>query len=246
MRLARPAMLFVWAVLVAGFPEPAFPQTPIDIVTENYPPYEMRVAVNGLHGFDYEVAMEAFTRMGFTPTIRFLPWKRALNEAESGTTAGILTCARNAERERYILFSDPISSFTDGLFKRRGHAGPPIGRIEDVIGQPVASMAGYESLQTLEDIGAEPIEVPTTLDGLNMLQAQRFDYLHGGREMTEFMIKEHGFTGRFEFISLDQQSFHFCFSKAYPGAEGLVAQFNEVLADMRRDGSYQAIHDRYR
>jgi len=246
MRTAKSAALVLWGLLLTGFAGPLSAQTPIDIVTENYPPYEMQDAVNGLRGFDYEVVEEAFTRMGYAPTIRFLPWKRALNEAESGSTAGILTCARNAERDRFILFSDPISSFTEGLFTRRGHAGPPIDRIEDVVGQAVASMAGYESLQTLENIGADPIEVPNTLDGLNMLQAQRFDYLHGGREMTEFMIRKHGFSGAFEFISLDQQSFHFCFSKAYPGVEALAATFNKTLAEMRRDGSYDAIHGKYR
>jgi len=245
MRAAVTTVFVLWAALT-GFAGAAEAQTPIDIVTENYPPYEMQEAVNGLRGFDYEVAMEAFTRMGYKPTIRFLPWKRALKETERGTTAGVLTCAQNIDRARYILFSDPISSFTDGLFKRKGHAGPQIREIGDVIGQRVASMAGYESLKELQNIGADPVEVPNTLDGLNMLQARRFDYLHGGREMTEFMIRKHGFAGAFEFISLDEQAFHFCFSKAYPGAEALVAAFNAALAGMRRDGTYQAIHAKYR
>ncbi|MCK7611612.1 substrate-binding periplasmic protein [Roseibium sediminicola] len=246
MQSARTFVLFLCAVFVIARWGSASAQTPIDIVTENYPPYEMQEAVNGLRGFDYEVAMEAFTRMGYVPTIRFLPWKRALKETESGTTAGVLTCAQNVERDRYMLFSDPISSFTDGLFKRKGHAGPQIRQIRDVIGQKVASMAGYESLKELQDIGADPIEVPNTLDGLNMLQARRFDYLHGGREMTEFMIRKHGFAGAFEFISLDRQPFHFCFSKAYPGVEALMAAFNAALAEMRRDGTYAAIHGKYR
>lgn len=246
MQLARTFVLFLCAVFAIAGWRPASAQTPIDIVTENYPPYEMQEAVNGLRGFDYEVAMEAFSRMGYVPTIRFLPWKRALKETESGTTAGVLTCAQNAERDRYMLFSDPISSFTDGLFTRKGHAGPQIRQIRDVIGQKVASMAGYESLKELQDIGADPVEVPNTLDGLNMLQAHRFDYLHGGREMTEFMIRKHGFSGAFEFISLERQPFHFCFSKAYPGVEALMAAFNAALAEMRRDGTYAAIHGKYR
>lgn len=246
MQSARTLVQLLCAVFVIGIWKPASAQSPIDIVTENYPPYEMQETVNGLRGFDYEVATEAFTRMGYVPEIRFLPWKRALKEAESGTTAGVLTCAQNEERARYLLFSDPISSFTDGLFMRRGHSGPRIREIHDVVGQPVASMAGYESLGVLNDIGADPIEVPNTLDGLNMLQARRFDYLHGGREMTEFMIRKHGFAGAFEFISLDREPFHFCFSKAYPGVEALLADFNAVLAEMRRDGTYRAIHAKYR
>lgn len=233
----------MWAVWGTA---PAVAQTPIDIVTENYPPYEMQQEENGLRGFDYEVAVEAFTRMGYAPKVRFLPWKRALNEAEIGTTAGILTCARNAERARFIFFSDPISTFTDAFFKRRGHAGPEIRKVGDIIGQPVASMAGYDSLRDLRNIGADPIEVPNTLNGLNMLLAHRFDYLYGGRETTEYLIKKNGLSEKFDFIPLDRESFHFCFSKAHPGVEALVEAFNTVLAEMRQDGSYDAIHAKYR
>jgi len=246
MKTVAKIALLRWGLLAVGLSGPVAARSSIDIVTEHYPPYEMQHPVNGLRGFDYEVAVEAFRRMGYEPDIRFLPWKRALNEAESGTTAGVLTCAFETDRARYMLFSDPISSFTDGLFTRRHHAGPPIEQISDVIGLPVASMAGYESLSVLQNIGADPVEVPDTLDGLNMLRAARFDYLHAGREMTEFMIKENGFSEEFEFISLDRRDFHFCFSKAYPGVEELVSAFNEELAQLRDDGTYEAIHARYR
>ncbi|WP_420415603.1 substrate-binding periplasmic protein [Roseibium sp.] len=218
----------------------------IDIVTENYPPYEMAEPDNGLRGFDYEVAVEAFRRMGYHADIRFLPWKRALSEAENGTTSGILTCAFLEERERFILYSDPISSFTDGLFLRSAHAGPEITKLDDVIGQPVASMAGYESLQVLRNIGADPIEAQTTEIGLRMLAAGRFDYLLGAREQIEYTIRQEGLTGQFEFITLTTKDFHFCFSRNFPGVEDLVEHFNAALAEMREDGTYDAIHGKYR
>jgi polar amino acid transport system substrate-binding protein len=221
-------------------------EIPIRIVTENYPPYEMQKPLNGLQGFDYEVAVEAFSRMGYVADIRFLPWKRALNEAENGSTVGILTCAYEANRERFILYSNPISTFSEGLFLRRGHKGPDIRVLSDVIGHPVASMAGYESLKDLQGIGADPAEVPTTDDGLLMLRAGRFDYLHAAREPTEFLIREKGIQDEFQFIALEDDSFYFCFSKAYPEVENLASEFNEALRSMRKDGSYDAIHSKYR
>lgn len=216
------------------------------VVTENYPPYEMDPPVNGLRGFDYEVALETFSRMGFQADIRFLPWKRALNEAKQGKAAGILTCAYDDERAKYILFSEPISSFTEGLFVRRGHEGPDIRTLEDVVGQPVASMAGYESLKNLKDIGAEPTEVPTTDVGLLMLRAGRFDYLLAGKETTDFLIREKGMQNQFRFLPLQRENFHLCFSRAFPGVEELVTKFNNSLADLRSDGTYEAIHEKYR
>jgi len=169
-----------------------------------------------------------------------------LSEAQNGSTVGILTCAHLVERENFILFSDPISTFTDGLFMRTGHEGPDIQQIEDVIGQPVASMAGYESLTELQRIGALPMKVPTTAIGLRMLAAGRFDYLHGAKEPTEYEISRENLSGLFDFIALDTQDFHFCFSRKFPGVEDLAADFNKALADIRADGTYDAIHGKYR
>ncbi|WP_247653884.1 ABC transporter substrate-binding protein [Labrenzia sp. PHM005] len=232
---------FVW-VLVA----PGQAASRIDIVTEDYPPYEMAEPGGGLRGFDYEVAVEAFRRMGFHADIRFLPWKRALSEAENGTTSGILTCAHHPDRERFILFSDPISVFTNGFFIRKAHDGPVIQKVEDVVGQPVASMAGYESLKVLQNLGAKPIEAQTTEIGLRMLAAGRFDYLLGAREQIEYTIRQEGLSGQFKFISLTTKDFHFCFSRNFPGVEDLVEHFNAALAEMREDGTYDAIHGKYR
>lgn len=216
------------------------------IVTEDYPPYEMAEPQNGLRGFDHEVATEAFRRMGYGADIRFLPWVRALGEAERGAAVGVLTCAYTPERDRFLIYSDPISTFTEGFFVRYGHRGPSIATVSDVVGQRVASMAGYESFETLKNLNAGPVEVPTTKSGLFMLKADRFDYLHAGLEATRFIAREHGLSGEFRFIPTAIEDFHFCFSRAYPGVGELVDGFNTALADMRRDGTYDAIHAKYR
>jgi polar amino acid transport system substrate-binding protein len=248
LRFARRAVTAVAVVSILAFAVSgsALATPRIDIVTEDYPPYEMAVEQDGLHGFDYEVATEAFRRMGYEANILFLPWKRALNEAETGRAAGILTCAHHPDRERFILFSEPISVFTNGFFVRKAHEGPDIQTVEDVVGQPVASMAGYESLAVLQNLGAKPIEAQTTELGLKMLAAGRFDYLMGAREPTEYIIRREEMSGQFEFIALTTRDFHFCFSKSYEGVEDLIGPFNEALAEMRADGTYDAIHDKYR
>lgn len=240
--------VLIWALcLLLGFPAAmASAEEQLVVVTENYPPYEMNPPVNDLRGFDYEVVVEAFSRMGFQADIRFLPWKRALNEARQGRAAGILTCAYDDERAKFILFSEPISSFTEGLYVRRDHAGPDIQALKDVVGQPVASMAGYESLKNLKDIGADPVEVRTTDAGLLMLRAGRFDYLMAGKETTDFLIREKALQDEFRFLPLQTENFYFCFSRAYPGVEDLVTKFNRSLAEMRSDGTYDAIHAKYR
>ena len=216
------------------------------IVTEDYPPYEMLEPQNGLRGFDFEVVTEVFKVMGYSSEIDFLPWNRALMNARKGKTVGILTCAYLKEREEFILFSDPISSFTNGYFVRADFKGPAPKSIDDVFGYKVASIKGYESLQALKNAGLKPLEVADTKSAIKTLLAGRFDYLNVAGETTAFVIKNMGLSGKFIFYPLVTKSFHFCFSKSYPNVEVIVEEFNQALAHIKSIGLYDEIHAKYR
>ncbi|WP_420417326.1 substrate-binding periplasmic protein [Pacificispira sp.] len=218
----------------------------IPITAEDYPPYEMAEPVNGLRGFDYEVVSEAFARMGYSAEIEFLPWSRALLKVQLGQTSAALTCAYVPEREIYILYSDPISEFTSGFFVRWEYDGPAPTTLEDLRGQRTASVDSYESLGALRKAGLDPISAPNPASAVRMLMAKRFDYLYLSRESTEFVLRDLGLSGRVRFHPIDRQSFHLCFSRAYAGSETLAQDFNATLAAMRADGTYDAIHAKYR
>ncbi|MDX1739421.1 MAG: transporter substrate-binding domain-containing protein, partial [Alphaproteobacteria bacterium] len=221
-------------------------KSPVRVVTEDYPPYEMATPMNGLRGFDYEVAVEVFKRMGVELDIQFLPWKRALREAELGDALGILTCARTKERSAFILYSEPLSRFTNGFFVRSGFSGPRPASLSEAKGLRVASVTAYESLQALIDAGLSPIEASTSETALKMLLAERFDYLYIGGEKTLFDLRQQGLEASLEFHPIVAKDFFFCFSKAYKGVGEYLTKFNKHLRDVKEDGSYDAIHDKYR
>ncbi len=216
------------------------------IVTEDYPPYKMLEPQDGLRGFDYEVASEIFKQMGYHPKVDFLPWGRVLMLAQKGKTVGILTCAHNKEREDFIIFSDPISDFTNGFFVRSNFQGPIPKSINGVRGYKVASITGYTSLQELHDAGLKPFEVTDTQSAIKTLLAHRFDYLLVAGETTAFTIKNMGHKGKFTFHPIEKKSFHFCFSKSYPNIEEIIVKFNETLAKIKSSGLYEEIHAKYR
>ena len=68
----------------------------------------MEQAIDGLRGFDYEVATEVFTLLGYKIEVKFLPCKRVLQYAKLGKTLGVLTCAYRKDRENFLIF--PIQS----------------------------------------------------------------------------------------------------------------------------------------
>ncbi|WP_422374054.1 substrate-binding periplasmic protein [Roseibium sp.] len=224
----------------------ADPREPVTILAVNYPPFEMDVPVDGLHGFDHETVVEAFHRVGVEARIIYVPWTRAVSDTRNGLSPALLSCARNAERERDFLFSAPISQDTYGLYYRKDFKPPEIRKLEDVIGQSVASVSGYASLAKLIEIGANPVEVQSETMGFKMLALGRFDFLYSGKQSTDFQIMQLGMTDQFGFVVTENWDYHLCFSRRHPLSETLLPLFDKGLAEIRADGTYKKIHDRYR
>ena len=217
----------------------------LQIVTENYPPYEMVKPIQGLQGFDYELATLIFKQLRYEPQITFYPWKRALQETRLGNTVGILTCAYRQERESFIIYSDPISEFTNGFYTRKNHRGIKPKTLEDVVDLKVASIVEYESLKALQELGMTPIAAPNTKTAVRMLHKNRFDYLYVAKQATDFEIRLAGLSGEFDFHPILTNKFYFCFSKKFPNIRQIVEDFNSALKQLQADGTIGQIRSNY-
>jgi len=215
------------------------------IVTEDYPPYEMKIPIQGLQGFDYELATLIFKQLRYEPQITFYPWKRALQETRLGNTVGILTCAYRQERESFIIYSDPISEFTNGFYTRKNHRGIKPKTLEDVVDLKVASIVEYESLKALQELGMTPIAAPNTKTAVRMLHKNRFDYLYVAKQATDFEIRLAGLSGEFDFHPILTNKFYFCFSKKFPNIRQIVEDFNSALKQLQADGTIGQIRSNY-
>ena len=219
---------------------------PISLATEHYPPYVMEQPINGLRGFDYEVVTEAFLLLGHEIEVNFFPWKRVLLYAKLGKTVATLTCAYRKDREDFLLYSDPISEFTSGFYVRKDFNGPQAFSFENIKGQRIGSVVGYDSFNELEDVGLKPIRANNTKAGIGMLVGKRFDYLYLAQQSTDFIIKQMGLTDQLDFHPISRKNYHLCFSKNHPQVEAIIEAFNTALIDLKKSGRYQAIHNKYR
>ena len=218
----------------------------LSIGAEHYPPYEMKEPIQGLRGFDYEVAMKALTLVGYQPGVEFLPWKRVVQYAKMGKVVGMLSCSYRKEREEYIIYSDPISESVRGFYVRKDFSGPKPIVLEDVKKQRVGSVAGYGSIKELESNGFEPVAAGNTELAVSMLVRKRFDYLYLGQQATDFTIKELGLADQLDFYPISRKDFYLCFSKRHEDIEPIVEAFNAALFVLKKNGTYQAIHDKYK
>lgn len=211
-----------------------------------WPPYEINKPKNELRGTDLEVIEEAFSRIGLSVTFKFLPWKRQMLMAKRGEIAGVTVCAWRKEREEFFLFSDVVSYATDGFFWRRGFNAPELKSLEDIRGRKVGGGLGYQSFKTLQEVVPNARSYRTEELALNHLMKERIDYLYLTKEVSEFIAKQLGISGKLNFSKITQKTLHICFSKKWSGVKGLMTKFNKSLAEIKADGTYKKIHDKYR
>jgi len=206
----------------------------------------MKEPINGLRGFDYEVVTQALKLVGYQSEVEFLPWKRVIQYSKMGKIAGILSCSYRKEREDFIIYSNPISESVRGFYVRKGFQGPQPILLEDVSGQLVGSVSGYGSTKELQKLGLDVVAAINTEAAVSMLVKKRFDYLYLGQQGTDFIIKELGVADQLDFYPISKKDFYLCFSKRYEGIREVVEAFNAALFVLKKNGTYNSIHSKYK
>jgi len=215
----------------------------------DFPPYEIKNSpIGGLRGFDVEVIEAAFAREGQSVEFKFLPWKRIVRLIKSGQGAGMLSCAYNKEREEYVLFSNPISYTTRTFAVREDHTGVEILGFADAASLEVVVVSGYSSEKELITSDVPHKAVINDKVALNLLLFRNMDAFFTSKESVMWLAKKMGHSDKLRFFDLPQskRDYHLCFSRKWPGVKSLANKFNSGLAQIKADGTLEAIHAKYR
>lgn|GEM_PF-741294 len=224
---------------------PVEAESPLPIVGDHYPPYEMNPDADGLQGFDYEVVAAVFERMGRPVAIDIIDWTEALTKTREGQAMAAMTCALTREREQWFVYSDPISRYTSGFFIRKGYGGAVMRKLGEVRDKRVAAVSSYASWDELESIGILAIGVDSTEDGLVRLISGEFDYFYTGQETTDYVVNQLGIAESLSFQPIRDSSFYLCFSRQWPKVKEIVREFNRQLDELRYSGEMGRIYRRY-
>ncbi|WP_419904363.1 substrate-binding periplasmic protein [Kiloniella sp.] len=213
----------------------------------NYPPYEIENPdVDSLLGFDVEVAVEAFKRVGRRARVEFRPWKRIVAMAKAGTTMAILSCGKSAGREEYIYYSEPISTATRTYAASIDYSKDVPSSIEEAQGQKILVVSGYVSEKELAAAGVDFEPIIDDDSALRVLINRDFDLFFTTKEFIQYVAGGLGLSKKLQYFDTGKQiPYHLCFSKGWPGSNTLRDIFNKGLAEIRADGTYDAIHARY-
>ncbi|MDM8540574.1 transporter substrate-binding domain-containing protein [Desulfococcaceae bacterium HSG9] len=222
------------------------------IVAVDYPPYEFEFPKGDLKGFDVEVTEEAFRRAGIKVRFEFFPWKRAMQMVKEGNATGALSCAKMPDRESFIIFSDPISRMTDIFLVRKDYKGPDISYYAQLkkLKLIVGTVRGDAYIERCKAFGIPYDLSPSYEVAKKKLIDGRIDIMPTLLENFLYTGRETNLTDHFKWFEMKEdflvKDFHVCFCKKWPGVENIVTVFNEKLAEIKKDGTYDAIHSKYR
>ena len=222
--------------------------TVLTIHAVNYPPYEIEnTGSDGLLGFDVEVVVEAFKRVGQTAKVEYRPWERVKVMAKRGATLAMLSCAITEARKQYINYSDPISTTTRTYVAPRDFSGDVPRVIDDGKGFKVLAVAGYGTEYELDKANVAYYPAKSDESALKVLLSRNYDFFYSSREYIQYVAAGLEVVDKIQYFDLQQsKNYHLCFSRKWPNSKALHDMFNKGLAEIRADGTYDAIHAKYK
>ena len=224
-----------------------FASSKLTFYTVNFPPYLLKNPdEDGLRGFDVEVVIEAFRRVGTEADVQFLPWKRVISLSKEGRIAGAVSCVRQTEREAFFWFSEPISFSTQTFVYTNRYNGRTLKKVIDAKGLKVLVVAGYSAETELKEAAVSYETAVSDQAAIIRLLERPYDVFYTVREFMEYTARKQGFSDRISFFDISRNPYHLCISKGWPDSEKVRKDFNEGLAEIIADGTYKKIHDKYR
>nr|WP_211113770.1 transporter substrate-binding domain-containing protein [Azospirillum picis] len=228
------------------------PPAGLDLVTGDYAPFTAEELPGG--GLVTELVRRAFAVGGLRYDVRFLPWRRGYDGVVAGRFLATFPYVRTPEREREVLYSDPVIEARQLVYLstrspmefRDGDAGP-----ESFRDRRICQPAGYAlppELDLLVARGEASRLTPTDLSGcIGLLADGRADALVIDEFSGAAAVARSGRGGG---IRVAERPFamvtlHLVVGRATPGAEEVVAAFNDGLKTLRDQGVYAGLLARY-
>jgi polar amino acid transport system substrate-binding protein len=196
-------------------------------------------------GFLVAVTQRAFERVGYAVTVSYVPWARALRMVAAGEAEALLGAYHSAERAERLLYTDPIGR-AEVVFFGLKEAGIRYRSVEDLRPYRIGTIIGASytpEFDAADFLMKEPVS--DYLLNLRKLLAGRVQLVVEKRS-----VVEHALATRFpseapRVVALDKPLksalFFNAFSRALPGHERKVADFNAGLRSISADGTLAAI-----
>lgn len=220
---------------------------------ESTPPYAFME--HGIKkGIDHDIIVEAAKRMNIRVEIDFAPWLRMYKSVENGLCDAGSVFFHVKERELFAVYiNPPLHHSTYSVFVKKGNPFT-YSSIKSLYGKKVGVSRGYRlnnDFKNAVDSGLIKVEETTHISmNIKKVIAGRLDCMVANRDVTMLELSRTGLRGQLIALNpplLDAMPLHVVFSKAgrYGKNKEFISKFESTLNEMKSDGTFQRIYDRY-
>lgn len=220
----------------------------IRFMTEELPPFNMKGTDGVACGIAVDVLAEMLQRVGSSKTARdveVLPWARGYKEVQSTPNTCLFSMTYSDERKPMFKWVGPMSATKTAVIalKSKGLkigseadlADLSAGVIKDDIGDELAQKVGMTKIGRTAD----------NLQNVKKLNSGRIDVWIYEESVAQWQLKDMGFNpADYETVyTLSEGDLYYAFHKDTD--QGLIDELQKALDDIKADGTYQSIIDKY-
>jgi polar amino acid transport system substrate-binding protein len=221
------------------------------LVTVNFPPYYAEEMLNG--GWISEIVKAALEDRGYEVEIRFMEWKKALDDTQNGYYDALLGAYFTRERAEHYYFSAPIAQTRTGFFRRKD-VKIRFKELEELKHFKIGVVEGYA---TSKDFDAadyfEKVKVSNLDEGLKMLYNEEIDLMADSRAVGKYRLKIleneiSGISKKIKFIRpvLAMNKLYVAVSKKATNAHRKLIDFNLGFREILKNRTYRKIKKNHR
>jgi len=222
---------------------------PLRLYTEEYPPVSFS-SKGRAEGMSTELVRELLKRIGEDASIEVVPWARGMRIVQTTPDTALFTTIRNAEREAQFRWVGPILLATDAFYALKGSGLVVRSRADLEQFREIAVPRDWFTYQELKAAGmknllgvAEPEKMFKMLRmrRVQLIIADNLSFYAQGEAAAQVANLK---AGDVEVVYPYRSSYgYISFWRGTPKA--VVQKWQATLDQMRRDGSFSRIHQRW-
>ncbi|MFC3532751.1 substrate-binding periplasmic protein [Vogesella facilis] len=233
--------LAVGLILLAAGSRAAGPPA-LTLLTEDYPPFNMLQAGGRIGGSATDIVRELMLRSGVRYSIELLPWLRAYNRAVLEPHTCVYSTTRTDQRESQFKWIGPVAENPWVLYAR-SDSPRELHNLEDVRRYRLGGYAGDAVAQYLIARNFDVDLANTDVQNVRKLQAGRIDYWATGKYIGAQLVAREKAANLRPILTFNTT---FMYLACHAGSsDQLVAQLNDTLRKMQKDGTVAKINARY-
>ncbi|MEH6516907.1 MAG: transporter substrate-binding domain-containing protein [Halioglobus sp.] len=224
-----------------------FAESTVRLMANTSPPYtDAKLPEEGLA---MELVKHIYSRTSYSPEITIQAWSRAVEGAQIGVYDGLASVWYSDARNKDLMFSEPYLSSRLIMVKLRARRGS-IRSLNDLAGRRLGIRSDYAYGVDFEAIpNVLLVEENHLIQNLLNLLNGSVDVVIGDQRTMAMQITEYlgDSRSKFEVLNIDLPNVkrHVAANRDLAGHEEMIAAFNKSLAESRKDGSYDAIINKW-